>query len=103
MLIVPALATLQLELTCRHPLWWQQLLILYLAFAIFLFGFGVVKNWDQAVGSHEAGTWLARLDGGLRIFLFGQIFAAIPFPFGAGVHYLLWRFLLAPLPNTGNF
>jgi hypothetical protein len=53
----------------------SRLLVLYGSMLLFLFCFGVAIGWDSTVGSHQAGSWMARLDGGLRVAIFGQIFA----------------------------
>ncbi|RUA16443.1 MAG: hypothetical protein DSY83_05700 [Flavobacteriia bacterium] len=54
--------------------WIYKSFIFYLSMAVFLFFLGIILAWDQTVGSNEAGTWLARIDSGLRMNLFGQIF-----------------------------
>ncbi len=44
---------------------------------VFLFLFGAVLAWNQKVGSSEAGTWLARLDAGIRLMFFGQFLGGL--------------------------
>lgn len=53
--------------------WIYKSLIFYSSMVIFLFIFGITIAWNVNVGSHETGTWLARLDSGLRMIIFGQI------------------------------
>jgi len=44
---------------------------------IFLFLLGGVLAWSQRVGGNDAGTWLARMDAGIRLIIFGQIFGGL--------------------------
>lgn len=53
--------------------WFYRSLIFYLSMLIFLFLFGLIWSWNQKVGSNEAGTWLARLDGSFRFAFMGHL------------------------------
>ena len=43
----------------------------------YLFVFGAVFAWNQMVGDNEDGTWLARVDGGFRMSIYGQFLGGI--------------------------
>ena len=43
----------------------------------YLFVFGAVFAWNQMVGDNEDGTWLARVDGGFRMNIYGQFLGGI--------------------------
>jgi len=57
--------------------WIFRSLIFYASMLLFLFLFGILISWDSKVGSNNAGTWLARIDGGFRLVIFGQFFGGI--------------------------
>lgn len=57
--------------------WLYKSIVFYLSMVAFLFVLGMITAWNQMVGDNEAGTWLARLDAGLRMSIYGQIFGGI--------------------------
>lgn len=78
-------------LACRGP--WSRALVLYLAMVLFLFTFGVIITWSETVGDSSAGTWLARMDGGLRLAIFGHVVGILGYPI------LLWANSLLEWPE----
>lgn len=54
--------------------WAYKSLIFYLSMILFLWIFGVITGWNQKVGNSDPGTWIARLDAGIRMILYGQVF-----------------------------
>ena len=52
----------------------------------YLFVFRAVFAWNQMVGDNEAGTWLARVDGGFRMSTYWQFLDCL---FGFGVIVLV--------------
>lgn len=71
--------------------WWLKLAVFYLSMVAFLALWGIFMLWDQAVGSHQAGTWLARIDGAGRVVVFGHIFGIWFLPVIILVNWLLRR------------
>lgn len=66
---------LQTPLLCAVTGTASRLLVLFLAMSSFLFVMGLIIAWDSPVGASPGGTYLARLDGGFRMLLLGQVFA----------------------------
>ena len=70
--------------------WIWKIMIFYLSMVVFLFLFGITLSWNSSVGSNPAGSILARLDGGLRMMIFGQVFGGLFFfPMVVFINYLL--------------
>lgn len=57
-----------------------KLFLFYLSMVLFLFVFGLILSWNISVGSNPAGSLSTRLDGSIRIVLFGHLFGLPYFP-----------------------
>lgn len=57
--------------------WFYRSFVLYLSMIVFLFVYGVVLGWSFEVGGREAGSWIGRIDSGVRMMIFGQIFGGL--------------------------
>ncbi len=57
--------------------WFYKSFIFYLGMVVFMFLFGIIMAWNEPVGGHKAGTWIARFDSGLRTLLLGHFFGWI--------------------------
>lgn len=71
--------------------WWLKLAVFYLSMVTFLALWGIFMSWNQAVGSHQAGTCLARIDGAGRVVLLGHLFGIWFLPVIVFVNWLLRR------------
>jgi len=69
------ITALQTPLLIRAQGVLSRLIVLYGSMLLFLFCFGAGLSWEATVGAQPAGSWAARLDGGLRTALLGQVFA----------------------------
>ena len=66
---------LQYPLLKKRKSWVYKSLVFYLSMLAFLFVFGIFISWESKVGGNDAGSWIARLDGGVRLVILGQIFS----------------------------
>lgn len=81
-----------------------KVLVFYVSMLVFLFVYGLVKSWHAEVGSAEAGSWLARLDGGLRFVFFGQVMGALAgMPFIVLINYMLRKSLFSSQQKLQNW
>lgn len=80
----------------RTRRWPLQLLILFGAMTLFLFLSGITLSWNDSVGGKLPGSWWGRLDAGIRIAVFGQIFALPVFIPLAILNLLLLRDVRKP-------
>lgn len=60
--------------------WLFKLFYFYLSMLSFLICFGIMTTSGMKVGSNDAGSILALLDGTLRMVVFGHLFAGITLP-----------------------
>lgn len=74
--------------------WIYKSMIFYIGMILFLFLFGIIIAWDQKVGSNAAGSWLARLDSGVRFIIYGQLFGGLlGFPVIVFINYLFQNWI----------
>lgn len=50
----------------------SRAVVLFFATPLFLVPLGALLAWNVQVGDSPAGSWLARLDGGFRLAIFGS-------------------------------
>ncbi len=83
--------------------WFYKSFIFYSCMVLFLFTFGIIIAWNEKVGSNAAGTWLARVDSGMRMSIYGQIFGGI---FGflpiLGINFILRKKLFKKKGDYSN-
>jgi hypothetical protein len=68
--------------------WWKKGLCFYLSMLSFLLLTGLVLSWDEKVGSHAVGSWIARMDGTLRLGILGQPYGIPLLPLVVLVNWL---------------
>lgn len=71
--------------------WPVQLLVLFGSMVLFLFLTGAIFSWNSSVGGRPPGSWVGRLDAGIRISILGQLFALPAFFPIAFLNLLLLR------------
>ena len=81
-MLLPAIAVILLQYPFINSAksWILKLLLFYLGMVLFLFIFGLIISWNISVGSNPAGSLSTRLDGSIRIVLFGHLFGLPYFP-----------------------
>lgn len=77
LLISIPIIIVQYPLLQQKSSWGYKILIFYLSMFTFLFVLGVFLSWNSKVGSSPSGSWLARIDGGMRTVFFGHIMGGL--------------------------
>lgn len=75
LLVALSIVAAQTPLLCAMTGKTSRLAVLFISMCLFLFALGLISAWDTPVGSSPAGTWQARLDGGFRLLVLGQVIA----------------------------
>lgn len=87
--IATGIVFLQYPVLVLVKYWILKIGVFYLSMCLFFFIYGLVNAWSFSAGGYEAGTWNARLSGGLIMIFFGHMFGFIFFPFVVLINWLL--------------